>query len=101
MQFDPVKIADDIKKRGGFVPGIRPGSATAKYLKNIIIRLTLVGALFLGTIAIMPYIVQSFTGLTQLAIGGTGILIVVSVVLDTIRQVESMMVTRNYQSFLQ
>jgi len=101
MQFDPVKIADDIKKRGGFIPGIRPGSATAKFLKNITIRLTLVGAMFLGAIAIMPFIIQSFTGLTQLAIGGTGILIVVSVVLETIRQIESMLVTRNYQSFLQ
>ena len=101
MQFDPVKIADDVKKRGGFIPGIRPGSATAKYLRNITIRLTLVGALFLGIIAILPYIIQSFTGMTQLAIGGTGILIVVSVVLETVRQIESMMVTRNYQSFLQ
>jgi len=101
MQFDPKKIADDIKKRGGFIPGIRPGRATATYLKAITIRLTLVGALFLGLIAIMPFIVQSATGLASLSIGGTGILIVVSVVLDTIRQVESMMVTRNYQSFLQ
>jgi len=101
MQFDPAKIADDIKKRGGFIPGIRPGSATAKYLRKITIRLTLVGALFLGLIAILPYIIQSFTGITQLAIGGTGILIVVSVVLETVRQIESMMVTRNYQSFLQ
>ncbi len=101
MQFDPVKIADDVKKRGGFIPGIRPGRATADYLRKIVIRLTLVGAIFLGTIAILPYIIQSFTGLTRLAIGGTGILIVVSVVLETIRQVESMMVTRNYQSFLQ
>ena len=101
MQFDPVKIADDVKKRGGFIPGIRPGKATADYLRNIVVRLTLVGAMFLGTIAILPYIIQSFTGLASLAIGGTGILIVVSVVLETIRQIESMMVTRNYQSFLQ
>ncbi len=101
MQFDPAKIADDIKKRGGFIPGIRPGSATAKYLRRITIRLTLVGASFLGFIAILPYVIQSFTGMTQLAIGGTGILIVVSVVLETVRQIESMMVTRNYQIFLQ
>jgi len=101
MQFDPDKIADDIKKRGGFIPGIRPGRATSAYLRAITIRLTLVGAMFLGLIAIMPYIVQTATGLASLSIGGTGLLIVVSVVLDTIRQVESMMVTRNYQSFLQ
>lgn len=101
MQFDPEKIADDIKKRGGFIPGIRPGKSTATYLKGITIRLTLIGACYLGLIAILPYLIQNFTGQTQLAIGGTGILIVVSVVLDTIRQVESMMVTRNYQSFLE
>ncbi|MFC1756088.1 preprotein translocase subunit SecY [Patescibacteria group bacterium] len=101
MQFDPEKIADDVKKRGGFIPGIRPGKATATYLKAITVRLTLVGALFLGLIAILPFIIQSATGLSNLTIGGTGILIVVSVVLDTIRQTESMMVTRNYQSFLQ
>lgn len=101
MQFDPEKIADDIKKRGGFIPGIRPGRSTASYLRDITLRLTLGGAIFLGVIAILPFFVQSATGLTNLAIGGTGILIVVSVVLDTIRQVESMMVTRNYQSFLQ
>lgn len=101
MQFDPEKIADDVKKRGGFIPGIRPGRATAAYLKAITIRLTLAGALFLGLIAILPYIIQTTTGIQNLTIGGTGILIVVSVVLDTIRQTESMMVTRNYQSFLQ
>lgn len=100
MQFDPKKIAEDIKKRGGFIPGIRPGKATERHLRAITVRLTLAGAIFLGFIAIMPYFIQSFTGLANLAIGGTGLLIVVSVVLDTIRQVESMMVTRNYQSFL-
>ncbi len=100
MQFDPHKIADDIKKRGGFIPGIRPGRATEQYLRTITLRLTLAGAMFLGLIAIMPFFVQAYTGLTNLAIGGTGVLIVVSVVLDTIRQMESMMVTRNYQSFL-
>jgi preprotein translocase subunit SecY len=101
MQFDPEKIADDIKKRGGFIPGIRPGRSTASYLRDITLKLTLGGAIFLGVIAILPFFIRNATGLTNLAIGGTGILIVVSVVLDTIRQVESMMVTRNYQSFLQ
>jgi preprotein translocase subunit SecY len=101
MQFDPEKIADDVKKRGGFIPGIRPGKSTESYLRNITLRLTLWGAAFLGLIAIMPFFFQSATGASNIAIGGTGILIVVSVVLATIRQVESMMVTRNYQSFLQ
>lgn len=101
MQFDPAKIADDVKKRGGFIPGIRPGKSTERYLREITMRLTLVGATFLGLIAIMPYFVNAFTGISQITIGGTGLLIVVSVVLETIRQIESMMVTRNYQSFLE
>ncbi|MFC1621932.1 preprotein translocase subunit SecY [Patescibacteria group bacterium] len=99
-QFDPEKIADDVKKRGGFVPGIRPGRTTSKFLKDIVLKLTLVGALFLGLIAILPYIISSTTGIANLTVGGTSLLIMVSVVLDTIRQVESMLVTRNYQSFL-
>ena len=101
MQFNPEKIADDLKRRGGFIPGIRPGKATERYLKNILYRITLSGALFLGIVAIFPYIMQvTFDVNSNLAIGGTGLLIVVSVVLDTVRQVESMVVTRNYESFL-
>ena len=98
--FDPQKIADEIKKNGGFIPGIRPGKATADHLSYIITRITLLGALFLGVIAIMPSIVQGITGVTALTIGGTGILIVVSVILETSKQVEAMLVMRNYDSFL-
>lgn len=101
VQFNPEKIADDIKKRGGFVPGIRPGSNTTKYIKNIVDRITLAGALFLGLIAILPYMIQFFmSGVNNLTVGGTGLLIVVSVVLETIRQVESLTVTRSYDSYL-
>ncbi|MFA6982274.1 MAG: preprotein translocase subunit SecY, partial [Patescibacteria group bacterium] len=100
IQFDPVKIADDIKKRGGFIPGIRPGSNTSAYLKGVISRITLSGALFLGLIAILPFLVTKATGFTDLSIGGSGLLIVVSVVLETVRQVESLMTVRDYQSFL-
>src|SRR3989344_1907094 len=101
VQFDPQKISDDIKKRGGFIPGIRPGKATTDYLKKVITRLTTFGAIFLGVIAILPFIMQNTLGLGgQFAVGGTGLLIVVSVVLETMRQVESLMVTRNYDSFL-
>lgn len=100
MQFNPEKIAEDVKKRGGFIPGIRPGLSTERYLKDVVTKLTLAGALFLGLIAILPYVIQGSTGFANLAIGGTGLLIVVSVVLETIRQAESMLVTRNYQSFL-
>jgi preprotein translocase subunit SecY len=101
VQFDPEKISDDIKKRGGFIPGVRPGIATKKYLGRIITRITLGGALFLGLIAVMPFIVQlAMGGNTSYSVGGTGLLIVVSVVLETTRQMESMLVTRNYDSFL-
>ena len=100
IQFNPQKIADDVKKRGGFIPGIRPGLATTRYLNLVITRITLAGGLFLGLIAILPFLVQKFGGVSNFAVGGTGLLIVVSVVLETIRQIQSMMVTRNYESFL-
>lgn len=98
--FNPVKIADEIKKYGGFIPGIRPGSATAEYLNYILLRITLAGAVFLGLIAILPSIVSSLTGITTLVIGGTSLLIVVSVVLDTAKQFESKIIERNYEGFL-
>ncbi len=101
VQFNPEKIADDVKKRGGFVPGVRPGSATTQYLKKIVNRITLAGALFLGVIAILPYLIQSFVNVSNLTIGGTGLLIVVSVVLETIRQIESLTVSQSYERFLQ
>ncbi len=101
VQFNPDKIADDIKKAGGFVPGVRPGKPTSEYLNRVITRITLAGGLFLGLIAILPAIVQNFTNVTTLTVGGTSLLIVVSVVLETLRQMESMMETRNYDSFLQ
>jgi preprotein translocase subunit SecY len=100
IQFNPEKIADDVKKRGGFFPGIRPGKSTAQYLKHIVDRITLAGAVFLGAIAILPYLVQIFIGTSSVTLGGTGLLIVVSVVLETIRQIDSMAVTRSYESFL-
>jgi len=99
--FNPVKIADEIKKHGGFIPGIRPGSPTADFLSHILTRITLAGALFLGIIAILPSIVQGITGLTTLAIGGTGILIVVSVVLETFKVIENMVQMRGYEKFLE
>jgi len=98
--FNPVKISDEIKKHGGFVPGIRPGSSTATYLNYILNRITLAGAIFLGIVAILPSIVQSITGITNVILGGTGILIVVSVILETSKQIESMVVMRSYERFL-
>ncbi len=98
--FNPKKIADEIKKYGGFIPGIRPGEPTVIYLNKILTRITLVGAIFLGLIAILPSIAQGLTGIATMSIGGTGVLIVVSVVLETTKQLESMLVMRSYDSFV-
>lgn len=98
--FDTDKIADQLKANGGYVPGIRPGKETSKYLSHIVKRTTLAGAMFLGCIAILPSIVQAMTGITTLTIGGTSILIVVSVVLETYRKTQSYQVARSYDSFI-
>ncbi|MBI2600695.1 preprotein translocase subunit SecY [Candidatus Daviesbacteria bacterium] len=97
--FNPTKISDEIKKYGGFIPGIRPGTATAAYLSYIMVRITLAGALFLGSIAILPSIAAQATGITTLVLGGTGLLIVVSVVMDTAKQFESKLIERSYEVF--
>lgn len=98
--FNPSKIAEEIQKYGGFIPGIRPGTQTAKYLNYILNRITLVGALFLGLIAIAPTMIKEVTGMQNLLLGGTGILIVVSVVLETYKSIEANLVTRNYDEIL-
>ena len=97
--FNPKKISEEIQKYGGFIPGIRPGASTAKFLNYVLVRITLWGALFLGTIAILPSIVLLFTNVQNLILGGTGILIVVSVVLETIKQLEAQLVMRNYEGY--
>lgn len=97
--FNPKKIAEEIQKYGGFIPGIRPGTPTASYLNYILTRITLAGAIFLGLIAVLPSLVQGISNVATLTIGGTGILIVVSVVLETARQFETMLVTKNYDKF--
>ena len=100
VTFNPQKIADEIQKYGGFIPGIRPGKSTADYLQYILNRLTLAGALFLGIIAILPSIARQITGINTLLLGGTGVLIVVSVVLETTKALEAQLVMRNYEGFL-
>ena len=97
--FDPVKIAENLQKQGGYVPGVRPGKTTADFLYKIMNRITLSGSLFLGTIAVLPFIVQGMTNIQFLRIGGTSILIVVSVVIETIKQIESQLVMRDYEGF--
>ena len=98
--FNPQKISEEIQKHGGFIAGIRPGIATKQYLEKIVYRITSVGAIFLGVIAILPALVSQITGLSNLVIGGTGILIVVSVVLETFKVIESQLVMRSYDKFV-
>lgn len=97
--FSPKKIAEEIQKYGGFIPGIRPGTPTASYLNYVLTRITLAGAIFLGIIAIFPTIARAFTNIQTLLLGGTGILIVVSVVLETIKAVEAQLVMRSYEGY--
>jgi preprotein translocase subunit SecY len=101
VNFNPERIAEDNRKYGGFIPGIRPGRPTQDYLNWVMARVTLSGAIFLGLIAILPSFLQTvFSDAAVLAVGGTSVLIVVSVVLETVKQVESLMVMRDYDSFL-
>jgi len=100
FQFNPTKISDDIKKRGGFIPGIRPGVGTTNFLKQVIGRITLGGSLFLGLMSIFPYLIFLTLGFDTFAIGGTSLLIIVSVVLETIRKLDSLVVTNKYQNYL-
>jgi preprotein translocase subunit SecY len=98
--FNPERIAENLQKSGGFIPGIRPGSQTSHYLMNVLNRITLAGALFLGLIAVMPSLFQNVIGVANLAIGGTGVLIVVSVVLELTREIESQLVMKRYEAFI-
>ncbi len=95
--FHPTQIAENLQKQGGFIPGIRPGRHTSEYLANTTHKIIFVGALFLATIALLPLIMRYFTGMQSLAIGGTSLLIVVSVVIETVKQVESQLTMREYE----
>ena len=103
IAFNPVEVADNMKKQGGFIPGVRPGKKTAEYIDNILTRVTLPGSMFLALIAIFPYILMSVTGINyDLAsfFGGTSLLIIVGVALDTLQQIESHLLMRHYDGFL-
>lgn len=99
VTFDPDQVSQNLQKQGGFIPGLRPGSPTAEFIKRILNRVVLIGAIFLGIIAVLPIIVQYFTGIVTLTIGGTSLLIVVSVVLESMKQIKSQLVMREYESF--
>jgi preprotein translocase subunit SecY len=103
VQFNPVDQADNLRKYGGYIPGIRPGPPTAQYLDRVLSRLTLPGSLFLAAVAVLPSLFIAYGGFSQAssrALGGTSVLIVVGVALDTMRQMESQMMMRSYEGFL-
>ena len=103
IAFNPVDVADNMKKQGGFIPGVRPGKSTAEYIDNILTRVTLPASIFLAAIAIFPTFLNSFFGVDfALAsfYGGTSLLIIVGVALDTLQQVESHLLMRHYDGFL-
>lgn len=100
VQFDPVERANDLKKHGGFIPGIRPGKPTAHYLDHVLTRLTLSGAIFLASIAVLPNVIIAARSDITIYFGGTSVLIVVGVALQTLKQMESQLLMRHYEGFL-
>src|SRR3989339_2197913 len=96
VTFDPDSVATNLQKSGAFIPGVRPGDSTSEYISRVLTRLTLVGALFLGIIAILPLILRSLTGIQALAIGGTALLIVVSVVIDLVKKIDAQVSAKEY-----
>ena len=93
-------MAENLQKNGGFIPGIRPGQPTQVFLNRIILRITWGGAIFLGAVAITPFFLTSLTGVSALTLSSTSLLIMVSVALDTMRQLEAQLMMRNYEGFL-
>jgi len=103
LQFDPNQVSTTLKQQGGFIPGVKPGKKTAEFIENILTRVTLPGACFLGFVALMPFFLQKFAGLDYAYasfFGGTSLLIVVGVGLDTLSQIESHLLSRHYDGFL-
>ena len=100
IQFNPIEIANNMKKNGGFVPGIRPGKPTSDFISRSMTRITLAGAFFLGIIAILPMLAGKYTGI-NMSLGGSSLLILVGVALETVRQIESQMLMRHYKGFLE
>lgn len=96
ITFEPKRVADNLQKSGAFVPGVRPGTETEKYIGAVVTRVTLPGAVFLGLLAVIPFIVQGLTGITAVLIGGTALLIAVTVVLDLIRKIDAQVALREY-----
>ena len=101
IQFNPVEIANNLKKQGGFIPGFRPGKPTVDFIRKVLNKITLFGAIYLGIVAICPLIIGKFVSSPSLAIGGTSVIIVVGVALETVKALESQMLMRQYKGFLE
>ncbi|MCI8414798.1 MAG: preprotein translocase subunit SecY [Ruminiclostridium sp.] len=101
IQFNPIEVANNLKKNGGFVPGFRPGRPTAEFLSKVLSRLTFFGAVYLGIVAILPIITENITGIVNMSIGGTSVIIVVGVALETTKMIEAQMLMRHYKGFLE
>ncbi|MFA7295196.1 MAG: preprotein translocase subunit SecY [Candidatus Paceibacterota bacterium] len=97
ITFEPQSISDNLQKRGGFIPGYRPGKVTSQYLSNVSQKITIFGAIFLGIIALLPILMQKFTGITTFAIGGTSLLIMVEVAIEIMNNIESQLIMREYE----
>ncbi len=101
MSFNPIEVANNLKKNGGFIPGYRPGKPTADFITKVLSKITMFGALYLSVIAIAPIITGNLVGYSSLAIGGTSVIIVVGVALETVKQMEAQMLMRHYKGFLE
>ena len=101
IQFNPVEVANNLKKNGGFVPGFRPGRPTAEFLGKVLARLTFFGAIYLGIVALLPIVVENVTGVSNISVGGTSVIIVVGVALETVKMIEAQMLMRHYKGFLE
>jgi len=100
ITFNPVEVADNMKRYGGFVPGIRPGRQTAEYLDKVLTRITLPGSLYLATVAVLPFILLAVGNIGAFPLGGVSLLIMVGVALQTMQHIESQLMQRNYEGFL-
>lgn len=100
ITFNPINISKDIQKHGGFIPGIRPGRPTSEYINRILSRITLVGAIFLGIVAVLPTFITALSKIPGVTFGGTSVIIMVGVVLETVKQIEARMLMRHYQGFM-
>ena len=101
IQFNPIEISNNLKKNGGFIPGFRPGKPTSDFIRKVLNKVTLFGAVYLGIVAILPLIIGKVVSVSALSIGGTSVIIVVGVALETVQALESQMLMRQYKGFLE